>query len=125
MSELDKLHQLYKNRTQKIYEKQKIRYNLGLKKRDPNKVREYRYRVKDKLFDILGHKCVKCGFDDKRALQFDHKNGDGNIDRKKLGGCDASYRYYVKHPEEAKEKLQVMCANCNWIKRAENFEHRR
>jgi len=23
----------------------------------------------------------------------------------------------TRHPDEAKEKLQILCANCNWIKR--------
>jgi hypothetical protein len=28
-----------------------------------------------------------------------------------------------KHQDEAKRKYQVLCCNCNWIKRFENGEH--
>jgi len=73
-------------------------------------------RIKRKLFLILGQdSCMKCGFSDKRALQFDHINGGGNKDIKTL-------TYYVNHPEEARQKLQVLCANCNRIKVIENKE---
>lgn len=79
------------------------------------------------LFKVLGGvKCVRCGFMDIRALQFDHINGDGYTDAKRFGkGTGMAYkgmRYYRDNPEEAKSKLQVLCANCNWIKRAENKE---
>lgn len=85
-------------------------------------VRSYRVRRKEKLFEILGsHVCIKCGFADKRALQFDHKNGGGVKDQH----IHDIYNYYSSHPEEAKQKLQVLCANCNWIKRAENNEIRK
>ena len=61
---------------------------------------------------IGGQRCVKCGFDDIRALQIEHKNGGKNfINQYEM------YRFYVSNPEKAKEKLQVMCANCNWIKK--------
>lgn len=68
--------------------------------------------------------CMRCGFNDIRALQIDHKNGHGHNDRKifKLSGTSL-YRFYLKNPELAKETLQVLCANCNWIKKDENSEH--
>jgi len=78
---------------------------------------------KDKLFEILGgYKCMKCGFKDKRALQFDHKKGGGRNAVSKLG-----YRMmiikYLKNTILAKKELQVLCANCNWIKKVTNKEH--
>jgi len=75
------------------------------------------------LFDILGHECVKCGFKDKRALQFDHIEGKGRKDHYKYGG--GMVRYYAKRPLTAIKTLQVLCANCNYIKRIENNETKR
>jgi hypothetical protein len=31
-----------------------------------------------------------------------------------MGGQFPTINYYYMHPEEAKEKLRVLCANCNW-----------
>jgi hypothetical protein len=91
-----------------------------------NWCKKNRILLKNKLFDLLGKKCQKCGFDDIRALQFDHINGQGGKDYIRLSGKRSAtagyYKYYVEHPEEAKKNLQVLCANCNWIKRTENNE---
>ena len=86
-----------------------------------------RYReLRVKMFEILGDKCMRCGFSDIRILQFDHKNGGGVKDLKVFGNQNTTmYRYYVEHPDEAKEKLQVLCPNCNWLKRVEREEFRK
>lgn len=71
-------------------------------------------------------KCVRCGFNDLRALQIDHKNGRGTEEYKGVkNNILKMYRFYLKNPELAKESLQVLCANCNWIKKSENREHPR
>lgn len=88
-----------------------------------HKQHTYQKNIRYQLFDVLGHTCVKCGFVDKRALQIDHINGGGMEDRKNKGSATAMYKYYVEHPELAKERLQVLCANCNWIKRSEWKEY--
>jgi len=82
--------------------------------------------TRHKLIRLLNPeiKCVKCGFNDIRALQLDHKNGHGYNDRKifKLSGTSL-YRFYLSNPELAKQTLQVLCANCNWIKKSGNKEN--
>ncbi len=79
--------------------------------------------IKDHLFDVLGHQCARCGFTDKRALQFDHINGGGIKDSMRFKkNNDTMIRHYSNNADEAREKLQVLCANCNWIKRNENNE---
>lgn len=40
--------------------------------------RNYYQEHRSKVFDMLGRQCVKCGFDDIRALQIDHIHGGGN-----------------------------------------------
>ena len=77
------------------------------------------------LFEVMGGaKCVRCGFIDIRALQFDHINGNGRKNRKQLKGSLGMYQYYATHPEEARADLQILCANCNWIKKFEREEIR-
>lgn len=63
--------------------------------------------------------CVKCSFSDLRALQIDHVNGGGGRMRRSHGW---SYKFWKKEIKESPEKYQVLCANCNWIKRYENRE---
>ena len=83
------------------------------------------------LFNLLGGPtCVQCGFTDIRALQFDHKNGGGRKESKEdevlrsHGRC-ALYLRYLKDPGRAKATLQILCANCNWIKRHTHNEVRK
>jgi hypothetical protein len=70
----------------------------------------------------LGNKCVRCGYKDERALQIDHVNGGGKKERTKYRG--ASYYYHVLKEIAAGrgKKYQILCANCNVIKRRENQE---
>ncbi len=84
------------------------KYYLGDYKRGPR-------RYKNELFNILGHKCKRCGMTDKRILTFDHINNDGNKDR---GSRENSTRfdYYIAHPIFAISRLQVLCYNCNILK---------
>ena len=84
--------------------------------------RKYSFKVRSGLVNLLGGKCVDCGYDkDIRVLELDHINNDGNIDRKRFPTSFTLWLYYHTHPEEAKLKLQVLCANCNRIKM---YEHR-
>ena len=75
------------------------------------------------LMDLLGgRECVRCGFCDTRALQIEHKNGGGRKDAKKFINNYYMYKFYLNNVEKAKDVLQVMCSNCNWIKRYQNNE---
>jgi hypothetical protein len=64
----------------------------------------------------LGGKCVRCGFSDIRALQVDHVNGGG---RQEINSTDTR-TYLLRILENNSGKYQLLCANCNWIKRSEN-----
>lgn len=78
--------------------------------------------IRLQIMDILGgRECIKCGFSDKRALQFDHINGGGIKELRQMSP-PKMYLYYLNNPNIAKKKLQLLCANCNWIKRHENKE---
>lgn len=77
-----------------------------------------------KLMKLLGNKCMKCGFDDYRALQIDHKNGGGLRQVKKYKGSYYIYKHYLENPTARRHDIQLLCANCNWIKRYKNKEVR-
>ncbi len=98
-------------------------YNSYLRRKNRNKIKSkwgltvYGHRLA--LLSLLGAQCVKCGFSDIRVLQIDHINGYGCQDRKEKHGNQRMIDYYAKHPIEALQKLQVLCANCNTIKLTE------
>jgi hypothetical protein len=74
-----------------------------------------------KVFEKLGGRCKKCGYSDIRALQIDHINGGGTREIASLG----HRRVYKKILDELDcgvVNYQILCANCNWVKRSENRE---
>ena len=79
-------------------------------------------RFKKSAHEILGGICVRCGFSDSRALQIDHINGNGSKLRKKTSSSYELYKDVIKSVSNGENKYQLLCANCNWIKRFENKE---
>lgn len=77
--------------------------------------------MRQDLIKELGGKCVKCGFCDWRALQVDHINGV-------LPGQERVFATYqllrdvIYCKKMNIERYQLLCANCNWIKKHENNE---
>jgi len=94
-----------------------------MKRQSAKFLKDYFPRKRRELIEILGNKCIRCGFDDIRALQLDHING-GGLKEFKLIGNTQMYIKYHKNKDKLKQNLQVLCANCNWIKRYENNEVR-
>lgn len=70
------------------------------------------------IIDMLGGKCVACGFSDERALQIDHVKGGGSQDIKLNGGGRSHYLRVLDSIAKSERKYQLLCANCNWIKRS-------
>ena len=75
---------------------------------------------KQMLFEAMGGKCTKCGFDDHRALCIDHIKGDGKTHRygsgTRITGANL-YRMLLASPEEIEGRFQLLCCNCNQIKK--------
>lgn len=65
-----------------------------------------------------------CIVNDTRCLQIDHKNGGGVKQIRVTFGenLGSMYSHYLKNEDKAKKELQVLCANCNWVKRVNNNE---
>ena len=86
------------------FDRTEYRTNLARKKRSA-------------ILEIMGGKCCRCGFDDVRALQIDHVNGGGSQERKTTWNVNILKSFLADE-----KKYQLLCANCNWIKRAERGE---
>ncbi len=84
-----------------------------------------RERERNKVIDLLGGKCQYegCNWTDRRALQVDHKHGGGTKEIRNNGKTlspDERNRRVFANPNN----YQLLCANHNWIKRAEMKESR-
>lgn len=77
-------------------------------------------KLRKQIMERLGTSCAKCGFDDIRALQIDHINGGGK--REILSFNGNTRNYYKSLVKKDLSDYQILCANCNWIKRYENNE---
>ena len=111
--------QYYKENKERILERQKIwtrkfyaEHKDIHKKRNRERWVKYRREMYEKLG---GKKCVHCGFSDERALAIDHVFDDGFKERKKLKSISQMRRAVLLKPE----RYQVLCYNCNQIKRYE------
>jgi hypothetical protein len=88
------------------------------------KVKHYTLKEKrEEVVRLLGGKCVKCGITDIRCLQIDHVFGGGVKEYKKLRCGREYYVSMLRQVEAGSVKYQVLCANCNWIKRSVEKEY--
>lgn len=78
--------------------------------------KEERDRRRTRLLELLGGRCVRCGYSDGRALCIDHVRGDGAEERRSLKSRDAVYRKVLRTGGEG---YQLLCCNCNAIKAVE------
>ena len=82
--------------------------------------RKAKIKEKLKIFLMYGNKCKICGFSDMRALSLDHIKNNGNEERRELGERGVYRRAKSQHmPNE----YQILCMNCQFIKRAIHDEH--
>jgi hypothetical protein len=85
--------------------------------RDRQSTNNYRTKLREKAIQVLGGKCARCPVDDFRCLQIDHVNGGGTKERSRIGPL-AIYRKIIR----GASGYQLLCANCNWIKRFDEKE---
>jgi hypothetical protein len=88
----------------------------------------YRNNVKMRVLSHYGNgicACVRCGYNDIRALSIDHLNG-GGYQHKIRGGAGTGtsiYNWLTKRGYP--EGYQTLCMNCQFIKRVETEELRK
>lgn len=82
------------------------------------------HAARKSVFELFGNKCKRCGFADERALQIDHVEGLGVSTEKRLRMGETGLVLYLALIDGRRDlsKYQLLCANCNWIKRHENNE---
>jgi len=88
-----------------------------IERREYEREKNLNLRVQALMF--LGGRCAKCGNTDMRCLQIDHVNGGGTKENKKVHSRGIAMRVF-QNPGE----YQVLCANCNWIKRFDLNENK-
>lgn len=74
-------------------------------------MRAYGVRLRNEALDAYGRICVCCNEWREELLTFDHINGDGAQERKRLRGI----AIYAKMKREGypKDKYRILCWNCN------------
>lgn len=98
------------------------RYYINNSEKRKQSSKKYNKRLKSAVFELLGNECCRCGFSDPRALQIDHINGGGGKEKKSVTAH--YYKYILEKILAGSNEYQLLCANCNWIKRSENNENR-
>ena len=94
-------------------------------------LRGKRYQMLIKV-EVLSHysngtpQCNRCAESRIECLSIDHEEGEGSSHRRKVSngrGGYAFYKWLKNHNFPA--GFQVLCMNCQWIKKIANHEHRR
>lgn len=117
-----------KQNKKRIYEYQKKYINEPINKIRLRKIkneyeRKNKKELRKKIIQKFGGVCVICGFSDWRALQVDHVNGGGTREIKlKFNKNRSKYYKYLFIEANNNKNYQLLCANCNWIKKYEQNE---
>lgn len=115
---------LYYEKHRDVLKQKRLQYYKKNREINQLYMRKYSKNLRVKIRSIIlwyfNYHCSKCGYNaDSRALQLDHINGGGSQEQREIGPISA---HYYRNPQELFEKFQLLCANCNYIKRHENDE---
>jgi hypothetical protein len=114
-------HKYYPKNSKRLIEKnakifQKNKDDIYIK-RNIRRNKNY-FQTRNSLMGILGGViCKQCKFKDHRALDIEHIYDTGHLDDKRFYDDRQRNSYYIKHPLEAIENLQIFCSNCNQSKK--------
>ncbi len=84
---------------------------------------KYRNRRRERIHKLLGNKCAHCGNDDPRTFQVDHINANHGLDQDDPGRGGQNMYLRILNGTYPVEDFQLLCANCNQIKKWENEEY--
>ena len=105
--------------TIKLHNQRETKWKLKHHSPNSEKNKKLYSELKQKAHQILGGNiCTnsKCNFNDPRAMEIEHIDGGGKKDRGQFNRSNEFYQDIVDNPQKAREKLQMMCSNCNHIK---------
>ena len=112
-----------------------LRHERYLRQRaDTSKIDHERYiKTRNEVIQALGGKCVNpynlfphpdwCN--DSACLQVDHVHGGGRKEVKKFPNSLSFYKYVLEQVKLGSKEYQLLCGNCNLIKREKNREFRK
>lgn len=106
-------------RWERVGRKEYQRIYLKTIYRDKKRIlnRKYQQDLKKEIFQLLGSKCLICGYSGL-ALQVDHVNNNGNEERERFGngGSNRYQKNILDKIQSGSRDYQLLCANCNWEK---------
>lgn len=84
---------------------------------------------RDQIIEFFGGRCMNpdcrwknvdgtLGCNDPRLFQIDHVLDDGFIDKWKRKNAALYYTKILQEIREGSKRYQLLCANCNWMKRS-------
>jgi hypothetical protein len=86
-------------------------------------------KVRMQIIELLGNKCANPynldhgDFNNKpECLQIDHIHGGGRKEVKKFTNYQQYLKYVLEQVKDGSKEYQLLCANCNWMKRDTNEE---
>lgn len=83
------------------------------------RVRKYRKEKRSYILEILKNsKCLNCGINDYRVLEFDHRNPE-----EKSFNLGDSTKYTLDRIKKEIDKCDILCANCHRIKTIKQFNY--
>jgi len=86
-------------------------------------------RIRKEIIQLLGGQCSNIfnfphpdWCNNPECLQIDHINNNGHKERKSFKNTYRHYEYILKQIKTGSKDYQLLCANCNWIKRDKKFK---
>jgi len=116
VNEYNRNYQKHKEK-RKDYQKE---YRKTHKKELNDYKSNYKRKIRNEILELLGNKCIRCGFSDIRILQIDHVKGCGKKEIQSFKTYTTYLRYVLKKIQSGSKDYQLLCPNHNWLKRIEN-----
>lgn len=116
----------YMKRYRQEHREQLIEYNRKYRETHREYFIDYNEKIygyyRKAIFKELGEFCNHCGMNDIRCLQIDHIDGGGSKEKKLHKNNYFYYKIIYEKILSGSTEYQILCANCNWIKRSQNRE---
>ena len=81
--------------------------------RRKGKHKEYRRRVRKEAVEKLGDRCAYCGCDNYDALEINHMNGKGKLEKRTRYRGSTQFHLAIIKGEREIDDLNIACKVCN------------
>jgi hypothetical protein len=101
---------------------QKSKWNKTFRDKHNTYIKDRYQKARKEIFELYNNECSNCHHKDIRVLQLDHKNRDkygSRLNNRRIG---LNLCRSILNGTYPKEDFQLLCANCNWLKRLVNNE---